>query len=56
MTVSDLLEQPCNKSDNVNKVVTTVNKLLHTFRHDGLFVDRAKRCEIFVYTTRLIAN
>jgi hypothetical protein len=22
MAVSDLLEQPCNKSDNVNKVVT----------------------------------
>ena len=22
MTVSDLLEQPCNKSDNINKVVT----------------------------------
>jgi hypothetical protein len=26
MTVSDLLEQPCNKPDNINKVVTTVNK------------------------------
>jgi hypothetical protein len=26
MTVSDLLEQPCNKSDNINKVVTTANK------------------------------
>jgi hypothetical protein len=22
MTVSDLLKQPCNKSDNINKVVT----------------------------------
>jgi hypothetical protein len=22
MTVSDLLEQPCNNSDNINKVVT----------------------------------
>ena len=31
MTVSDLLEQPCNKSDNVNKVVTTVNSLFQTF-------------------------
>jgi hypothetical protein len=30
MTVSDLLEQPCNKSDNTNKVVTAVNKLFHT--------------------------
>ena len=29
MTVSDLLERPCNKSDNINKVVTTVNKLFH---------------------------
>jgi hypothetical protein len=28
MTVSDLLEQPCNKSDNINKVVTTVLKQL----------------------------
>ena len=27
MTVSDLLEQPCNKSDNINKVVTS---LFHT--------------------------
>ena len=27
MTASDLLEQPCNKSDNINKVVTAVNKL-----------------------------
>jgi hypothetical protein len=30
MTVSDLLEQPCNKSDNINKVVpyllTTLDK------------------------------
>ena len=26
MTVLDLLEQPCNKYDNINKVVTTVNK------------------------------
>ena len=24
MTVSDLLEQPCNKSDNINEVVTIV--------------------------------
>jgi hypothetical protein len=23
MTVSDLLEQPCNKPDNINKVVTS---------------------------------
>jgi hypothetical protein len=28
MTVSDLLEQPCNKSDNINKVVTTFNKFV----------------------------
>ena len=27
MTVSDLLEQPCNKSDNINKVVTTVTAI-----------------------------
>jgi hypothetical protein len=29
MTVSDSLEQPRDKSDNVNKVVATVNKLFH---------------------------
>ena len=26
MTVSDLLEQPCNKSDNINKIVIQVDK------------------------------
>ena len=31
----DLLEQPCNNSDNINKVVTTVNKLFHTCRQLG---------------------
>jgi hypothetical protein len=30
MTVSDLLEQPCNMYDNITKVVTTVNKIVHT--------------------------
>jgi hypothetical protein len=33
MTLSDLLEQPCNKSDNINKVVT---KLLTSC---SIFVD-----------------
>ena len=28
MTVSDLLEQPCNKSDNINKVATSCYQLL----------------------------
>jgi uncharacterized membrane protein YukC len=28
--MAEMLEQPCNKSDNTNKVVTTVNKLFHT--------------------------
>jgi hypothetical protein len=30
MTVSDLLEQPCNKSDNIDKVVASVKKLFQT--------------------------
>jgi hypothetical protein len=28
MTVSDLLEQPCNKSDNINKVVTSCSQFV----------------------------
>jgi hypothetical protein len=28
MTVSDLLEQPCNKSDNINKVATNCQQLV----------------------------
>jgi hypothetical protein len=28
VTVSDLLEQPCNKSDNINKVVTSCSQLV----------------------------
>ena len=28
MTVSNLLEQPCNKSDNINKVVTSCQQLV----------------------------
>jgi hypothetical protein len=47
MTVSDLLEQPCNKSDNINKVVIqVVNSLFQTWGQavrtqlaDGLLVD-----------------
>ena len=27
MTVSDLLEQPCNKFDNINKLVTSCKQL-----------------------------
>jgi hypothetical protein len=30
MTVSDLLEQPRNKSDSINKVVTVANSLFQT--------------------------
>ena len=30
MTVSDLLEQPCNKSDNAIKLVTSVDNLFQT--------------------------
>ena len=51
MTVLDLLEQPCNKSDNINKVVieillTACSKLVdnlgqavRTQRADGLLPD-----------------
>jgi hypothetical protein len=49
MTVSDLLEQPCNKFDNAIKLVTTVNKSIklvdnlgqavRTQLADGLLVD-----------------
>ena len=28
MTVSDLLEQPCNKSDNIKKLITACSKLV----------------------------
>jgi hypothetical protein len=28
MTASDLLEQPCNKSDNINKLVTTCQQVV----------------------------
>jgi hypothetical protein len=42
MTVSDLLEQPCSKSDNIDKVVTTVNKLFHIY----LLTTWDERCEL----------
>jgi hypothetical protein len=43
MTVSDLLEQSCNKSGNINKVVTSSANTTCL-----RFVDRlATRCEIF---------
>ena len=57
MTVSDFLEQPCNKFDNINKVVTScqqlVLNLLKTWEkqceHNLLmtFWRLATRCEIF---------
>ena len=46
MTVSDLLEQPCNKPDNINKVVTSCSKLVDNLGQavrtqlvDGLLAD-----------------
>ena len=46
MTVSDLLEQPCNKSDSINKVVTSFEHLVpnlgqavRTQLVDGLLAD-----------------
>ena len=40
MTVSDLLEQPCNKSDNINKVVTSCSQLV-----PNLLTTWDKQCE-----------
>ena len=68
MTVSDLLEQPCNKSDNINKVVTSCsNSLFQTCWQLGTssanttcwrLVGRlATRCDIFMCTpSSLLAN
>jgi hypothetical protein len=57
MIVSDLLEEPCNKSDNINKVVTSclqlVPNLLTTWdkqcQHNLLLADLLQdvKCEIF---------
>jgi hypothetical protein len=40
MNVSDLLEQPCNKSDNINKVVTSCSQLV-----PNLLTTWDKQCE-----------
>ena len=40
MTVSDLLEQPCNKSGNINKVVTSCSQLV-----PNLLTTWDKQCE-----------
>ena len=39
MTVSDLLEQPCNKSDNINTVVNNLGQAVRTQLVDGLLAD-----------------
>ena len=45
MTVSDLLEQPCNKSDNINKMkascilVDNLGQAVRTQLIDGLLAD-----------------
>ena len=66
MTVSDLLEQPCNKSDNINKVVykslTACSKLVDNLGQavrtqlsvDGLLADLLQDVRFFcVYLTRV---
>jgi hypothetical protein len=40
MTVLDLLEQPCNKYDNINKVVTSCSQLV-----SKLLTTLDKQCE-----------
>ena len=50
MTVSDLLEQPCNKPDNINKVVTTWDK---QWEH-GLLTDLSQDVRFLrVYSSRV---
>jgi hypothetical protein len=40
MTVSDLLEQPCNKSDNINKIVSyNLGQAVRTQLVDNLLAD-----------------
>ena len=71
MTVSDLLEEPCNKSDNINKVVTissclaTSSKLADNLKQagrtqlvDGLFATRCEifACEYICVRNRLVAS
>jgi hypothetical protein len=69
MTVSGLLEQPCNKSDNINKLVTTVNSLLQTCDNlwqavrtqlvDGLLSDLLQDVRflcVYNYHTQFIHN
>jgi hypothetical protein len=65
MTVSDLLEQPCKKSDNINKVVykllTACSKLVYNLGQavrtqlvDGLLADLLQDARFFcVYLTRV---
>ena len=47
MTVSDLLEQPCNKSDNATKIVTSCKQLVPNL----LQQTRNKQCEHNLLTT-----
>jgi hypothetical protein len=47
MTVSDLLEQPCNKPDNINKVVTNCQQLV-----PNLLTTCDKQCEVDKLVTR----
>ena len=39
MIVTALLEQPCNKSDNINKLVDNLEQAVRTQLVDGLFAD-----------------
>ena len=53
MTVSDLLKQPCNKSDNINKIVTSCSQLVDNLGVRTQLVGRlATSCEIL----RVYAN
>ena len=58
MTVLDLFEQPCNKSDNINKVVTAcsehvdnLGQAVQTQFVDGLLADLLQDVRFFACVT-----
>jgi hypothetical protein len=55
MIVSDLLEQPWNKSDNINKLLTSCSKLVNNLGQavrtqlvDGLLADLLQDVRFFI--------
>ena len=54
MTVSDLLEQPCNKSDNINTVVNNLGQVVRTQLVDGLLADLLQDACVVYYVKQCI--